>query len=621
MIFRRAHFISFIAICFLLTGYVYSQPDPPLGKEWQKVTSLSDEFDTWNSTKWQKSLWNYDVPVQMKAENSGVANGKLWIKATLNNQAERWFETSRVMSRAQISYPMYTECKIRTAHISGFNTFWLNNGNSANRDEIDVIENNSNPSCGCRPDFPWEMNTQYFIVVDNSVERNGANVDNRNLSDTNPLKGVKWNEAYHTVGVWWKDANNLQFYLDGEAAGKIITNRSFTRNLNIIWDLWTKDADWIGGLAIKGDLLNDSINTMYVDWIHTYKLVDGPPVPLESVSLDDSISLDVLEQTALSVKVEPANCTERDFTWSSENEQIATVDEFGIVSGVSTGLTHVIIEAIPSGEKDSCLVTVFPEKFKVSEVMLIPEYHTMEIDTSFQIEVQVFPAEAYNKEITWRSSNINIASVDSSGLVSALQAGSVTIYATSLDGGIIRTCQILVLNEMVHIQEVNIEADTIELILGQNISIRAQIIPEDATVTTIEWSSSDPEVATIDYSGKIRSKSIGLTRITAIAELVKDSLVVYVKQVSAAEDILHQNKISFHPNPAKSSISLTGLESLLISSVSVQNIQGQTLFEQKWAPDMDPVLSLDNFPAGIYILNIHSNTGITSLKLIKSGGY
>ncbi|REE00215.1 LamG domain-containing protein [Marinoscillum furvescens] len=255
-----------------LPSFVSIDDTTPEGMEWVKEEELTDEFDVWDSNKWFKPLWNYGVPVQMRDENSGVADGNLWIKATLDEGAERWFETSRVQSRAQISYPMYTESRIKTAHISAYNTFWLNNGNISNRNEIDVIENNSNPSCGCQPDFPWQMNSQYFHVVDDDTRRNKGNFDNRNLSENNPLKGVPWNEDYHIVGVWWKDATHIQFYLDGEPAGSVVSERDFTRALNLIWDLWTVDEDWLGGIAQKELLKDSSVNTMYVDWVRTWRL-------------------------------------------------------------------------------------------------------------------------------------------------------------------------------------------------------------------------------------------------------------------------------------------------------------------------------------------------------------
>ncbi|WNJ17111.1 T9SS type A sorting domain-containing protein [Pontibacter sp. G13] len=273
------------ALCLISAFQAFAQPTAPAGQVWEEVPELSDEFDTFDNSKWYKSLWNYGVPVQMTTQNSGVDDGKLWIKATLDTSSTRWFNTSRIWSKSQISYPMYTECSMKTAHISAYNTFWMNNGDINNRDEIDICENNSKPTITSYTDWPYLMQSQYFLTVNTQDERAKGNFDNRNLSANNPLKGVKWNEAYHTLGVWWKDKNNVQFYLDGEPAGSVTTTRDFTRSLNIIWDLWTIDAQWSGGIANQQDLLNDSINTMRVDWIHTYRLVsDG------SVSIDDEVS-------------------------------------------------------------------------------------------------------------------------------------------------------------------------------------------------------------------------------------------------------------------------------------------------------------------------------------------
>lgn len=276
--------ITTIGMMFICI-FAFAQPQAPSGKKWQKVENMSDEFNGGlDGNKWYKELWDYaGTPTKMIAANSGVSDGNLWIKATLNDNSAQWFQSSRIYSKAQIKFPMYTESSIKTAHLSAYNTFWMNNGDANNRDEIDIIENNSRPSCGCRPNYPWQMNSQYFQVQNGDVKRNAGNFDNRNLSNNNPKKGVKWNEQYHTVGVWWKDARNIQFYLDGEPAGSVTAARDLTRNLNLIWDLWTDDKDYVGGLPVRAHLNNDNINTMRVDWVHTYNLVnDGggtPPPP------------------------------------------------------------------------------------------------------------------------------------------------------------------------------------------------------------------------------------------------------------------------------------------------------------------------------------------------------
>lgn len=272
-------------------SFVSIDDTTPVGKKWVKLESMSDEFDIWNPAKWFKSTWNYPAPVFMSTSsaNSGVADGNLWIKATLNesNPEERWFQTARIHSVAETSYPMYTEASIKTSHLSAFNTYWLNNGDINNRDEIDIIENNSNPSCGCQPDFPILMHSTYHHA-DSSKDpvaiRKSGNFLRTDLSANNPLRNKGWNEDYHTYGVWWKDSKNIQFYLDGEPAGSVIVgedrsgavypDREFTRELEIIFDLWTRDADWLGGLPPKSDLSDDTVNTLRIDWVRTWKLED-----------------------------------------------------------------------------------------------------------------------------------------------------------------------------------------------------------------------------------------------------------------------------------------------------------------------------------------------------------
>ncbi|WP_170309867.1 Ig-like domain-containing protein [Seonamhaeicola maritimus] len=275
-----------------LPSFVSIDDTTPNGKKWVKFESMSDEFNAWDSNKWFKSTWNYGVPVEISnsSSNSGVSDGKLWIKATLNesNSDGRWFQSARIHSKAETKYPMYTEARIKTAHISAYNTYWLNNGDINNRDEIDIIENNSKPTCtNCDAEiFPERMNSQYFQADENenptTIRKKGTFLRS-GLSDVNPLKNKGWNEDYHTYGVWWKDSKNIQFYLNGEPAGSVVVgehndgqtyNREFTRDLEIIFDLWTNEAGWLGGLPPKSDLNDNTINTMRIDWVRTWKLED-----------------------------------------------------------------------------------------------------------------------------------------------------------------------------------------------------------------------------------------------------------------------------------------------------------------------------------------------------------
>ncbi len=276
--------ILFITITSITALCSFAQPTPPKGKTWEAIPELSDEFDTWDETKWRKELWDYPVPNKMKAENAGVSDGKLWIKASLSSDetTDRWFETSRIYSKTQISFPIYIECSMKTAHLSAYNTFWLNNGNAEGRDEIDICENMSNP-INNDPDLAYLRQSQYFIVENGKAERSKevfpeiednhlriADFDNRKLSNNNPAKGKKWNEDFQTFGLYWKDAHTMIYYINGEKSGIDISKTAFTRKLDVIWDLWTHDHD--GGMETKERFksFTEEEKTMYIDYVRTY---------------------------------------------------------------------------------------------------------------------------------------------------------------------------------------------------------------------------------------------------------------------------------------------------------------------------------------------------------------
>ncbi len=268
----NAFFVAYMCLGFF---HLAAQPEAPAGKKWVEMAELTDEFDTWDGVKWKYSTWNYgNTPVNMTKENAGVSDGKLWIKATLSDDETLWMNSSRIVSKTKIFYPMYMECSMKANSISSFNTFWLNNGNSTDRNEIDMCESNANPSMEGKEAMPYTLNSQYFIVKDNVTERNNGNFDSHNLMLDNPLRAVHWDQAYHTIGIWWKDARNVQFYLNGEEAGSVTAKQDFTLSMTVIWDVWTQNERWVGGLPEKDDLLDDTRNTMYVDWIHTYTLAE-----------------------------------------------------------------------------------------------------------------------------------------------------------------------------------------------------------------------------------------------------------------------------------------------------------------------------------------------------------
>ncbi|MFY0599331.1 MAG: family 16 glycosylhydrolase [Cyclobacteriaceae bacterium] len=279
--------VYYILICswtMLTVKTGLSQPTPVAGTWWEPIETVSDEFDSWNPEKWHKPLWDYPEPNKMLWDQAFVEDGKLIIKAGLHTDEARWMKTSRVQSNTQISYPVYIECSMKTSGISALNTFWLNNGNGEARDEIDVCENNAAPLKDAfnfmkAVDAPFN-NLSAIHVVENFVDQGqGFQFDNRNLSVDNPARGKKWDEIFHTIGVFWKDERHLDWYVDGEKAGSTVSEANFTRDLSVIFDLWTTQQ-W--GIATKESVQNDDINEMQIDWVRAYRL-EGEPIPTLSI--------------------------------------------------------------------------------------------------------------------------------------------------------------------------------------------------------------------------------------------------------------------------------------------------------------------------------------------------
>ena len=165
-----------------------------------------------------------------------------------------------------------------------------------------------------------------------------------------------------------------------------------------------------------------------------------------SVTLNrNTLSLAPGGTSTLTATVTPSNATDKSLTWSSSNTSVATVTQAGKVTAVGTGTCTIRATANDgSGKYGSCAVTVTSSTVHVSGVSLDRESTTMSAGDTKQLTATVYPANATNKAVTWSSSNTSVATVSSSGLVTAVAAGLATITVTTADGGHTDTCGVTV---------------------------------------------------------------------------------------------------------------------------------------------------------------------------------
>jgi len=156
------------------------------------------------------------------------------------------------------------------------------------------------------------------------------------------------------------------------------------------------------------------------------------PKPLAvSLSGTNTVSSTILPAGATSV-----------LTWTSSNTAIASVDANGLVTGVAVGTAYIIVKTTTGNFKDSTLCTV--SKINVTGVTVTPTTLLLTVGNTGQLNALTVPSNASNQGMTWTSSDAAIATVSTTGLVTAVAVGSVTITVTTIEGSFKATCPVTV---------------------------------------------------------------------------------------------------------------------------------------------------------------------------------
>ena len=148
----------------------------------------------------------------------------------------------------------------------------------------------------------------------------------------------------------------------------------------------------------------------------------------------------------LTATVTPGNATKKEVKWDTSDKNVATVSDNGLVTAKSAGTATITCTAQDgSGVKATCKITVKNPVVKVTKVTLNKTTATLAPKETLTLKATVTPTNATNKAVTWKSSNTKIATVSSSGKVTAKAAGTVTITCRAKDGsGKKATCKITV---------------------------------------------------------------------------------------------------------------------------------------------------------------------------------
>ena len=225
---------------------------------------------------------------------------------------------------------------------------------------------------------------------------------------------------------------------------------------------------------------------------------------------DTEMTLDEGENKTILANVEPADATDKEVNWASNNPAVAVVDG-GKVTGIKSGSAVITATTRDGGFNASCMVTVITH---AQGVTLSKTSLTLERGNSEQLTATVQPENASNSSVQWSSSNPAVTTVDKTGLVTGKAAGTSSIVVTTDDGAFTATCEVKV---VISITGLSLSPSTVSMKAGETRSLDLTITPSDATETTVTWSSSVPSVASVK-DGVVTALDNGTTTIKVQSE-------------------------------------------------------------------------------------------------------
>lgn len=162
----------------------------------------------------------------------------------------------------------------------------------------------------------------------------------------------------------------------------------------------------------------------------------------------NNITLDVTSHTMaigdflqLTATIYPKDAEYKDVIWSSNNEDVAVVDQKGLVQAKAYGKVKITATSKDGGLEAVCNVTVEP--VAVTEVSLNAKAVTLKVGETYQLKETILPENATDKTVTWTSSNTKAATV-SGGAVTAVGTGSAVIIVKTNSGAKTASCTVTV---------------------------------------------------------------------------------------------------------------------------------------------------------------------------------
>jgi len=217
----------------------------------------------------------------------------------------------------------------------------------------------------------------------------------------------------------------------------------------------------------------------------------------------------------LTASAMPENATNRNIVWKLVSGDAISLSNTGVIQAKKVGEALVRAEAVDgSGVSAECKVVVKPRL--VQSISLNATQKELIIGDAFSLTATAMPENATNRNIVWKLVSGDAISLSNTGVIQAKKVGEALVRAEAVDGsGVSAECKVVVKPRLVQAISLKLEKDTVAV--GEHFTVTADVLPKNATNSTLLWSVSDQLLLKHLGAGSFEALKTGSATITAQA--------------------------------------------------------------------------------------------------------
>lgn len=277
---------------------------------------------------------------------------------------------------------------------------------------------------------------------------------------------------------------------------------------------WSSDNEYVASVDAKGKITARAAGSTRI--VATIETGDSASVrvtvsgrPVTSIALSESeIELELGSEHTLTHTIN-SDADDLRVRWSSDDETVATVDSKGTVKAVGCGTAVITVMAV-NGKTASASVYVPSD---VQSILLYPETLLLPPGERETLDAYVFPGNARGRELTWESSNVSVAHVGQSGVVTALSEGECVVRAYTANGV---SAEVKVTVANVPTKLAVSRAFVVLSRQRRTCQLTCEIEPAAAAGCALTWESSDPKIVKVE-NGLLTAMNYGRATVTVTA--------------------------------------------------------------------------------------------------------